>query len=77
MPAPSAAGRAEDAYRFGRGEEVTSSTGIRVRLSQPARLPRHHGSLRQHGILRTFSPEAALLRIPRRRWYDMIQSAKA
>ena len=41
----------QDAYRFAKGEEITASSGQRVKLVPPARLPRRGRPLRQHGLL--------------------------
>ena len=65
-----------DAYRFARGEEVTSSTGQQVRLSRPLDFL----VVADHSDNMGFFPrlnggEPAMLADPTgRRWYDMIQA---
>jgi hypothetical protein len=65
----------EDAYRFARGEELTSSTGQRVRLSRPLDFL----VVADHSDNMGFFPkllagEPAYLADPDgRRWYDMVQ----
>ena len=62
-----------DAYRFARGEELTASGGLQVKLSRPLDCR----PLGQHGVLppsecrrsRRCSPTR-----PGRKWYDMIQA---
>ena len=44
-------GAGEDAYRFARGEELTSSTGLSRSSSPAARLPGRGRPLGQHGLL--------------------------
>ncbi|MHC5065223.1 MAG: DUF3604 domain-containing protein [Planctomycetota bacterium] len=65
----------EDAYRFARGEELVSSTGQRVRLSQPLDflvVADHSDNMGFFPRLRDGDP--AMLADPTgRRWYDMIQ----
>ena len=41
----------DEAYRFARGEQVTSSTGLQGEAGPPARLPGRRRPLRQHGLL--------------------------
>jgi hypothetical protein len=68
----------EDAYRFARGEELTSSTGLQVRLSRP------HDFLvvADHSDNMGFFPrliagDPAMLADPTgKKWYDMIQEGK-
>ena len=64
-----------DAYRFAKGNEVTSSTGLQVRLSQPLDflvVADHSDNMGFFPRLRAGDP--AMLRDPTgRRWYEMIQ----
>lgn len=41
----------EEAYRFARGEQITSSTGVRAKLSRPPGLSRCFRSFGQHGLV--------------------------
>ena len=65
-----------DAYRFARGEEITSSTGLQVKLSRPLDFL----VVADHSDNMGFFPrlnggEPSMLADPTgRRWYDMIQS---
>ena len=65
----------EDAYRFARGEEITSSTGQRVRLRSPLDfLVVADHSVNMGFFPRLFSGEPSMLADPTgRRWYDQIQ----
>ncbi len=65
----------EDAYRFGRGEELTSSTGLRVKLSRPLDFLVVADHSDNMGFFpRLFAGEPALLADPTgKRWYGMIQ----
>ncbi len=65
----------EDAYRFGRGEELTSSTGLRVKLSRPLDFLVVADHSDNMGFFpRLFAGEPALLADPTgKRWYEMIQ----
>jgi hypothetical protein len=67
-----------DAYRFARGEEVTSSTGQPVRLSRPLDflvVADHSDNMGFFPDLFAGKPE--LLADPQgRKWYDMIQSGQ-
>jgi hypothetical protein len=65
----------EDAHRFARGEEITSSTGLRVKLSRPLDflvVADHSDNMGFFPRLRDGDPD--MLADPTgRRWYDMIQ----
>ena len=65
----------EDAHRFARGEELTSSTGLRVKLSRPLDflvVADHSDNMGFFPRLRDGDPD--MLADPTgRRWYDMIQ----
>ncbi|MFV1988376.1 MAG: DUF3604 domain-containing protein [Gemmatimonadota bacterium] len=65
----------EDAHRFARGEEVTSSTGLRVKLSRPLDflvVADHSDNMGFFPRLRDGDPD--MLADPTgRRWYDMLQ----
>ena len=65
----------EDAYRFGRGEELTSSTGLRVKLSRPLDFLVVADHSDNMGFFpRLFAGEPALLADPTgKRWYGMMQ----
>lgn len=67
-----------DAYRFARGEEVTASSGQRVRLSRPLDwlvVADHSDNMGLITDLAAGKPE--LLAVPKgRRWYDMMQAGK-
>ncbi len=69
----------EDAYRFGKGEEVVSSTGQRVRLSRPLDFMAVTDHSDNMGLATDFlggKPE--ILADPTaRRWYDMVKAGKA
>ena len=64
-----------DAYRFARGEEVTSSTGQQVKLSRPLDFLMVADHSDNMGFFpRLFGGEPSMLADPTgRRWYDMIQ----
>jgi Protein of unknown function (DUF3604) len=66
----------EEAYRFGRGEELTSSTGLRVKLSRPMDflvIADHSDNMGFFPDLFAGKPE--LLADPTgKRWYDMVQA---
>jgi hypothetical protein len=68
----------KDAYRFARGEEVTSSTGQPVKLSQPLDflvVADHSDNMGFFPDL--FAGKPSVLADPTgRKWYDMIQSGK-
>ena len=65
----------EDAYRFARGEEITSSTGQRVKLSRPLDFLVVADHSDNMGFFpRLVSGEPSMLADPTgRRWYDGIQ----
>ena len=65
----------EDAYRFARGEEVTSSTGQRVKLGRPLDFLVVADHSDNMGFFpRLMAGEPSMLADPTgRRWYDMIQ----
>ncbi len=65
----------DDAHRFARGEELTSSTGLRVKLSRPLDflvVADHSDNL---GFFpRLYAGDPAMLADPTgRRWYDLVQ----
>ena len=64
-----------DAYRFARGEEVTSSTGLQAKLSRPLDFLVVADHSDNMGFFpRLNSGEPSMLADPTgRRWYDMIQ----
>ncbi len=64
-----------DAYRFARGEELTSSTGLRVKLSRPLDFLVVADHSDNMGFFpRLFAGDPDFLADPTgRRWYDMIQ----
>ena len=64
-----------DAYRFARGEEVTSSTGLQAKLSRPLDFLVVADHSDNMGFFpRLFAGEPSMLADPTgRRWYDMIQ----
>ena len=64
-----------DAYRFARGEEVTSSTGLQARLSVPLDFLVVADHSDNMGFFpRLFKGDPQFLADPTgRRWYDMIQ----
>ncbi|UCH46608.1 MAG: DUF3604 domain-containing protein [Betaproteobacteria bacterium] len=65
----------EDAYRFARGEELTSSTGLKVKLSRPLDFLVVADHSDNMGFFpRLYSGDPQLLADETgRRWYDMIQ----
>jgi hypothetical protein len=65
----------EDAYRFARGEELTSSTGLQVKLSRPLDFLVVADHSDNMGFFpRLFEGDPEFLADPTgRRWYDMIQ----
>jgi hypothetical protein len=68
----------EDAYRFARGEELTSSTGLQVRLSRPLDFLVVADHSDNMGFFpRLFAGEPEMLADPTgRKWYDLIQSGR-
>ena len=66
----------EDAYRFARGEELTSSTGLQVKLARPLDFLVVADHSDNMGFFpRLFAGDPAMLADPTgRRWYDMIQA---
>jgi hypothetical protein len=65
----------EDAHRFARGEEVTSSTGLRVKLSRPLDflvVADHSDNMGFFPLLNSGDPKM-LAHPTGKRWYDMIQ----
>ena len=65
----------KDAYRFARGEEVTSSTGLQVKLSRPLDFLVVADHSDNMGFFpRLYAGDPAFLADPTgKRWYDMIQ----
>jgi hypothetical protein len=65
-----------DAYRFARGEELTSSTGLRVRLSSPLDFLVVADHSDNMGFFpRLYAGDSKMLADPTgRRWYDMVQA---
>jgi hypothetical protein len=65
----------EDAYRFARGEELTSSTGLQVKLSRPLDFLVVADHSDNMGFFpRLFAGEPDMLADPTgKRWYDMVQ----
>jgi len=68
-----------DAYRFARGEEVTSSSGQQVKLSRPLDFLVVSDHTDNMGLVTDlFAGKPEILADPQGRlWYDMIQSGKA
>ena len=66
----------EDAYRFARGEELTSSTGLQVKLARPLDFLVVADHSDNMGFFpRLYAGDPELLADPTgRRWYDMIQA---
>ncbi|TFG65524.1 MAG: DUF3604 domain-containing protein [Nitrospirales bacterium] len=66
----------EDAYRFARGEEVTSSTGLKVKLSRPLDFLVVADHSDNMGFFpRLYSGEPSMLADPTgKKWYDMVQA---
>jgi len=67
-----------EAYRFAKGEEVTSSSGLPVRLSRPLDFLVVADHSDNMGFFTTlFAGDPAMLADPKgREWYDMIQSGE-
>jgi hypothetical protein len=68
----------KDAYRFGKGEEITASTGQRVKLSRPLDfivVADHSDNMGFFPQLFSGAPHM-LADATGRRWYDMIQGGK-
>jgi hypothetical protein len=65
----------EDAYRFARGEELTSSTGLQVKLSRPLDFLVVADHSDNMGFFpRLFAGDPAFMADPTgKRWYEMIQ----
>jgi hypothetical protein len=65
----------EEAYRFARGEELVSSTGLRVKLSRPLDFLVVADHSDNMGFFpRLFAGDATLLADPTgKRWYEMVQ----
>ena len=66
----------EDAHRFARGEELTSSTGLRVKLSRPLDFLVVADHSDNMGFFpRLYGGDPKMLADPTgRRWYDMVQA---
>ena len=66
----------EDAYRFARGEEVTASSGPRVRLSRPLDFLVVADHSDNMGFFpKLFAGDPAMLADPTgKKWYDMVQA---
>jgi hypothetical protein len=66
----------EDAYRFARGEELTSSTGLKVKLNRPLDFLVVADHSDNMGFFpRLFAGDPELLADPTgKKWYDMIQA---
>jgi hypothetical protein len=66
----------EDAYRFARGEEITASTGPRVRLSRPLDFLVVADHSDNMGFFpKLFAGDPAMLADPTgKKWYDMVQA---
>ncbi len=66
----------DDAYRFARGEELTSSTGLKVKLSRPLDFLVVADHSDNMGFFpRLFSGEPSMLADPTgKKWYDMVQA---
>jgi hypothetical protein len=65
----------EDAYRFARGEELTSSTGLKVKLARPLDFLVVADHSDNMGFFpRLYAGDRQMLADPTgRRWYDMVQ----
>jgi hypothetical protein len=65
----------EDAYRFARGEELTSSTGLQVKLSRPLDFLVVADHSDNMGFFpRLYAGDPGMLADPTgKRWYDMVQ----
>ena len=68
--------RPADAYRFARGEELTSSTGLQVKLSRPLDFLVVADHSDNMGFFpRLFDGDPDMLADPTgKRWYDMVQA---
>jgi hypothetical protein len=66
----------EDAYRFARGEELTSSTGLKVKLSRPLDFLVVSDHSDNMGFFpRLFEGDPQMLADPTgKKWYDMVQA---
>jgi hypothetical protein len=66
----------EDAHRFARGEELTSSTGLRVKLSRPLDFLVVADHSDNMGFFpRLYAGDPKMLADPTgKRWYDMVQA---
>jgi hypothetical protein len=66
----------DDAYRFAKGEEITTSTGLRVKLSRPLDFLMVADHSDNMGFFpRLNAGEPSMLADPTgRRWYDMVQA---
>jgi hypothetical protein len=66
----------DDAYRFAKGEEITTSTGIRAKLSRPLDFLMVADHSDNMGFFpRLYAGEPSMLADPTgRRWYDMVQA---
>ena len=66
----------DDAYRFARGEELTSSTGLQVRLSRPLDFLVVADHSDNMGFFpRLYAGDPEMLADPTgKRWYDMVQA---
>jgi hypothetical protein len=69
----------EDAYRFARGEELTSSTGLQVKLSRPLDFLVVADHSDNMGFFpRLYAGDPELLADPTgKRWYEMVQAGGA
>jgi hypothetical protein len=65
----------EDAYRFARGEEITSSTGLKVKMARPLDFLVVADHSDNMGFFpRLYAGDRQMLADPTgRRWYDMVQ----
>ena len=68
----------EDAYRFARGEEITSTTGVRARLSRPLDWLVVSDHAEMYGLMpQLLTGDPNLLAIPTARsWYDELKSGE-
>jgi hypothetical protein len=66
----------EDAYRFARGEEVTTTTGVRAKLSRPLDWLVISDHAEMYGLMpQLLSGDPAILATEEgRRWFEMLQS---
>lgn len=69
----------EDAYRFARGEELTSSTGLRVKLDRPLDFLVVADHSDNMGFFpRLYAGDPAMLSDPTgKKWYEMVQAGGA